>query len=170
MSDTNQGFFSLADLAAFNTDEVVTLTSRVPTPGLYTVVGKVAGLKMTVSNDDSKPPLIRLGVETEVMDFLPIDKTIDVSKFIGRKLSDSITLWPNEMEQEIGLLKGRYQKAGISNIGMMGGVEGQPPGWIDNAIGAIWQIKVGSFVDKNGETRARMDWQALPKDASGEIA
>lgn len=160
-NDADSGFFTLADLAAYNTDEIATLTSRLPELGLYIVAGKVATFKVGESKD-GKPPLIRLGVQAEVLDFTPIKKDFDVTKVIGRTLSTSITLWPQDLEQEIGLLKGNYQKAGIPNTGPMGGVEGQPPGWVDNAVGANWAWKVSSYTDKNGEPRARFDWGPVP--------
>lgn len=159
-AENMSGFFSLADLANYNTDDIAALTSRLPELGLYVVVGKQANLKMG-NAVDGKPPLIRLGVQAEVLDFRPINKDYDVTKAIGRNISESITLWPNEFEQEIGLLKGRYQKAGIPNTGPMGGVESQPPGWIDNAVGAQWVWAVSSYVDKSGEQRARFDWRSI---------
>lgn len=156
MADVETGFVSLLDLANTNTDEVAVVMSRLPAVGIYTVKGDTVAGSQSEPKDD-KPPLIRFKFTYEILDVKPVDKSVDPQTLVGRKLSESYTLWPAEFEQHIGLLKGRYQKVGLSNKGNMGGVEGAAPGWLDSFVGHILQIRVYSFTS-NGQEQRGYDW------------
>lgn len=156
MAEVETGFVSLMDLANTNTDDVATVMSRLPAVGIYTMKGEsVVGSQ--AEPQDGKPPLIRFKFTGEIMDVKPTDKKVDPQTLIGRKLSETYTLWPAELEQHIGLLKGRYQKVGLPNTGNMGGVEGQAPGWLDGMTGHIFQMRVYSYMSKGQEQRG-YDW------------
>lgn len=156
--EVETGFLSLAALAGMDTDSIATLTSRVPTAGLWIVRGKkVAGSEGEPK--DGKPPLIRFNYHYEVMGGKATDPAFDNDKMVGRTITESVTLWPNDLATGIGLLKGRYQKAGLPNSGMpMGGVEGKQPGWMDTVVGAEFVLQIRNYL-KDGETRASFDWK-----------
>lgn len=156
--DVQTGFLSLAELASMNTDDIATLTSRVPAAGIYDTIGKLVRGKESEPKD-GKPPLFRFSFQYEVAGAELVDKTIDPETLVGKVLTESYTLWPNDLVEGIGLLKGRYQKAGLPNQGMaMGGVEGQDPGWLDTMVSAPIRIRVRTAPDKSGELRAFFDW------------
>ena len=158
--------FSLADLASLNTDEIATLTSRLPEPGIFVVRG--VGVKASESNTDpEKPPLYRFGFESEILAAELLDKTKDAEKFVGRKLNESYTLWPDSIQEAIGLLKGRYQMVLLPNTGIMGGVEGHDPGWLDGIVGHIFRIRVRRYTTARGE-QAGYDW--LPTEEAAAAA
>lgn len=163
MSNTG---LSLADLASLNTDEIATLTSRLPEAGIFVVRG--VGVKAAESNTDpEKPPLFRFGFESEILAAELLDKDKDPEKFVGRKLNESYTLWPDSITEAIGLLKGRYQMVFLPNTGMMGGVEGQAPGWLDGIVGHIFRIRVRRYTTARGE-QAGYDW--LPTEEAAAEA
>jgi len=160
------GYFSLADLAAMNTDEVQTLTSRVQPAGLYHVVGiSVSG--KTRDAVEGKPPLHAFNFTAEILGGTPADPSRDIEGMLKRKLTESYTLWPDQIQDLIGLLKGRYQKVGLQNSGMpLGGVEGAEPGWLDLMVGHEFMLKVRNYTDKNGEVRAGYEWMG-PAEGEG---
>ena len=123
--ENETGFVSLMDLANTNTDSVATVLTRLPAAGVYTVKGVSVEGKQTEANEKG-PGLIQYLFVTEVLEAKLVDKTKDPQSLTGRKLSDSYTLWPDQMEELIGLLKGRYQKVGLNNLGNPGGVPGAP--------------------------------------------
>lgn len=151
------GFLSLADLASLVTDEITTLTSRLPEEGIYTV----RGTEVTAAQAESvegKPPLFRFNFQSEVLEMKPLDSKVDPEKFVGRSLRESYTLWPADFKEAIGLLKGRFQLIGLENKGNLGGVEGQAPGWLDNFVNKVFKVRVRHYTDKNKNERAGFDW------------
>ncbi len=154
--ESTTGFLSLAELASLNTDDVATLLSRVAQPGIYIVVGKA--VKGAQSEAEGKAPLLRFNYQYEVESAKLVDKKIDPETLVGRVLTESYTLWSNQIQELLGLLKGRYQKIGLPNSGMpLGGVEGMEPGWLDTFVGHRFTLRVRTFISK-GETRAAFDW------------
>ena len=161
----SETFMSLADLAGMNTDQIQTLLSRVPNAGIYRVRGtEVKGSESEPT--DGKPPLIRYGYKYEVISCQPTDKNVDPETLVGRVLNESYTLWPKQLVELIGLLKGRYQKVGLPNTGMnIGGVEGKEPGWLDTVVGYEFDLRIRTAT-KDGETRAYFDWMPPAKNAA----
>lgn len=159
LEESADTFFSLADLAALDTDSIQAMTSRVPYAGIYTVIGEsVKGAQGEPK--DGKPGLLSFRFAAEILEAEVTDKTINPDDLKGRKLNESYTLWPKEMQTMLALLKGRYQKVGLAHTGTglgLGGVEGQPPGWLDAIVGHKFQIRVRTYI-KDGETRAAYDW------------
>lgn len=167
--EAETGFFSLAQLAQMNTDDVQTLLSRVPNAGIYLVVGKSVAGKQS-EPVDGKPPLIRYGYQYEVISATPTDKNVDPETLAGKVMTESYTLWPDQLGELIGLLKGRYQKVGLPNSGMaLGGVEGMEPGWLDGIVGHQFYLRVRTAPVK-GETRAFYDYMVPPKESSLDAA
>jgi hypothetical protein len=158
------GFLSLADLANMNTDGVAAVTSLVPKAGVYTMKGEeVKGGQRP--EQEGKAPLYYFNFVGEILEAKLIDKSVDPESVVGRKLTDSYTLWPAQFSDMIALLKGRYQLIGLPNTGpRLGGIEGQEPGWLDGYAGHVYKVKVSHFNDKQGQQRARFTY--LKADAS----
>lgn len=150
--------FSLADLAGMDTSDIAVIKSRLPLAGIYEVLCKAAGLKL-VGNDPTKP-LIQVQHKFDIMGFEPTvpNPDLDISKMIGKSMSDSTTLWADDIQREIGLLKGKYAKAGLDTSGPFGGMPEQGlVGWVDGAVDKMLKIRVRHFESK-GEERASIDW------------
>lgn len=165
------GIFSLADLAAMDTSQVKELTSLVPAAGVYRMRGLEVRGGESQSEDTTKPKLFFFNFVSEVLGAKLIDKTIDPETLVGRRLTDSFTLWPNQFSDMVGLLKGRYKTIGLPNSGSrIGGVEGQEPGWLDGIVAYDYDVKVSHFTDKAGNTRARFTYMKPPAAVEGEAA
>lgn len=157
IENTTSAFLSLADLAAMQTDEIATLTSRLPEAGMFTVRGTGVKASESAGKEEGQPPLFRFGFGFEVLEAQPLDKNKDPESFIGKTLRESYTLWPSDFAEAIGLLKGRYQAIKLANTGALGGVEGMDPGWLDNITGHVFRVRIRHFESKSG-TRAGFDW------------
>lgn len=164
------GYMSLADLAAMNTDEIETLMSRVPDAGIFYCMGKELTVSMTES-EDGKPPLFRININTDILMAEPLDKKKDPESYIGRTLREGYALWPSDFTACIGLMKGRYKAIGLPRDGAFGGVEGQPPGWLDGLVGHKFKIRVRHGKNsKTGETRAYFDWLPIEEEEAEDAA
>lgn len=156
---TGMGVFSLAELANMDTSAVKELTSLVPAAGVYHVRGTEVRGGQSQSQDETKPPLFFYNFSAEILSAKLIDKSVDPEAVVGRRLTDSYTLWPAQFNDLIGLLKGRYKTLGLPNTGpRIGGVEGQEPGWLDGIVSHEYDVRVGHYTDKAGNTRARFTY------------
>lgn len=156
--EEDSGYVSLADLAAMNTDEIEAIESRTPAPGVFRVKGLTVGMKQGEAQE-GKPPLTRVNWTLEIVGGKPVDKSVDIEKLVGRKISQSYTLWPDDMIELLGLMKGMYQKVGLPMSGMpLGGLEGAEPGWLDTVVGHEFDIRIRTALVKSGEKRAFFDW------------
>lgn len=145
MSDESLSF-SLADLAGLDTTEIQAITSRLPEAGIYTVFCEEIGFREGESKD-GKPPLHRLAGKLVIRDATLINKNVDVEKLIDKTLPWQFPMWPSNIEETIGLLKGQYRKVGIDTSGVMGGMPAKGDadpieGWVDQLVGAEFQIRV----------------------------
>lgn len=156
--ESQAGFMSLAELAAMQTDEIQTLTSRNPDAGIYIVKGTGVTASQSDPRTPEEAPLFSFGFEAEILQADLVDKAKDVERLVGRKLRERYTLWPTDFREAIGLLKGRYQIVGLPNVGALGGVEGQNPGWLDGMINHIFKLRVRAFTDSKGVERVGFDW------------
>lgn len=165
------GEVSLADLAGMQTDEIKTLDSRLFPAGLFAVrcTSVSLGKRDPKEGINEKtglpfPALFYVEFRYEVMEASPLDKKVDADSLVGRTLVDSITLWPETFDVEIGVMKGNYKRIGLPNEGVLGGLEGGEPGWLDGAVDHIFPLKVShGKADANGIQRARMHWQKMPE-------
>lgn len=148
---------SLAQLAAMDTDDVQTLTSRAAPAGVFHIKCSFKGGKESESTEEGKPNLIRFGYAYEVLMAKPTSKEVTAESCIGRTYNESYTLWPSDLLGMIGLLKGRHQKVGLPNSGIMGGLEGAEPGWMDTSDEAEFDIQIRTGI-KDGEVRNFFDW------------
>lgn len=160
------GFISLQDLAEMNTDEIKVLLSRVATPGVFRVRGKSVAGKQGEVGEDGRPPITRFNFSLEILDGKPADKSVDMETLIGKNINQSYALYPSDLAEGIGLLKGMYQKVGLPYSGMaLGGVEGKEPGWLDGIVNHEFDIRVRNAPDKTGQMRAYFDWLPVKDEA-----
>lgn len=167
---TDMGSFSLADLANMDTTEVQELSSRLFPAGLF----DVRCTSVTLGMNDAKEginektgreydPVPYVDFKYEILAAQPLDKSVDADSLVTRTLSDRVTLWPDQLMEEIGYLKGNYAKIGLPNAGVFGGMEGGEPGWLDGAVDHIFPIKVThSKPNSEGIQRTRINWQKNP--------
>lgn len=166
----DMGSFSLADLANMDTTEVQELSSRLFPAGLF----DVRCTSVTLGMNDAKEginektgreydPVPYVDFKYEILAAQPLDKSVDADSLVTRTLSDRVTLWPDQLMEEIGYLKGNYAKIGLANVGVLGGMEGGEPGWLDGAVDHIFPIKVThSKPNAEGIQRTRINWQKNP--------
>lgn len=169
MSDIESevGYFSLMDLANADTTAIAPILSRIPSPGVYVVKGVSVEGKQGEPNEKG-PGLISFNFVAEVLEARLVDKAKDPQKEVGRKLSESYTIWPDQVDELIGLLKGRYQKVGLDHSGRLGGLPGAEPGFLDRMVDHIFLLRVYTFKTKTGVERAGFDWIGVPE--AGEAA
>lgn len=161
--------FSLADLGNTETDEIKAIESLLFTPGLYDVkivsmaLGQLPAKEGLDDKGNPYTPLFYVDEKYEVLEAEPLDKSIDAESLQGRTITNRTTFWARSMaefQEQIGLLKGRFQKAGLDNSGKIGGVEGGEPGWLDNAADEVIKIKVThSKPNDEGVQYQRITWQ-----------
>lgn len=169
--ESETGFISLAELASMQTDEIKELTSRIPDAGIFVVKGtEVKATENRDPNDPNRPPLFRINTQMEVLEAKPIAKDKDPESYVGRTLREGFALWPDDFQECIGLLKGRYKTIGLSNTGNLGGVEGQEPGWLDGIVNHIFRVRVRHATGKDGVERAYFDYLLLEEEKKSEEA
>lgn len=169
--ETSASFLSLAELAQMDTTEVKVLMNRIPDAGLFIVECKEAKLTVTPSTNPEKPdPMVRIGWALEIVavDEL-VDKEKDADSLVGRKLTDSATLWPKDFAECVGLVKGMYQKVRLDNNGPMGG-DGVTVGFLDNAVGHQFPIRIKHRKLPSGDDAARIDWMPITDEMLAETA
>ena len=166
--ENETGFMSLADLAAYNTDDIAVLTSRLPDEGIFLVRGEEVKAAESEARTPGEPPLFSFTFHLEVLEAAPLDKSKDPESYVGKKMRDRYVLWPSDFSEAIGLLRGRYQLVGLPNTGALGGLEGAEPGWLDGVVGHIFRIRVRHWTAKDGSERAQFDWLPQEEKESAE--
>lgn len=162
------GFISLAALAGIDSDGVAAIANRVPPKGLWHTKGESVKITGGGKGDDGKPKPFNVTFTHLVLGGKSTDPSFDNEKMVDRKLKQRFTIWPSDMEEGIGLLKGMYAKVGIQNSGMpLGGVEGQAPGWVDLFTASELNLKI-THGTRGEDTVAYFDWVPLEQEAAGE--
>lgn len=166
--ESETGFLSLAQLAGADTSDITALTSRVPPAGVWRVRGESVKLAEGEGRDGKANPF-RIGYIYLVMHGQATDPDYDNEKMVDRKVRESVTLWPEDVEEGIGLTKGRFQKAGINCVEPkhMGGIESMAPGWLDNFVASEFNLRI-RHGSRNGETVAYYDWLPLEQEEAGD--
>lgn len=171
MSDAiqSEAGFSLADLANLDTDDIQVLMSRLPAEGIFVVRGTEVKAGMNEPKDD-KPPLMYFQYQMEILDAKPLDKKVDPETLVGKNLRERYTLWPKDLAEILGLLKGRYKTVNLPTAGVLGGVEGQEPGWTDGIVNHVFRVRVRHWEGKTGQVNVQFDWLAYETEESEENA
>lgn len=171
-ADVSLGFSSLAELAEMDTDEIKSLDSRLFPAGMFAVRCTEAQLgvseKEGIDPKTNEPyePLFFANLKFEVLEAKPLDKELDGDSIVGRSITERRTFWPKSFKEEIGVLKGDYEKVGLSPTGRMGGMEGAEPGWIESLVDHVFAIKVThSKPNDEGIQYVRIYWQRPKKQA-----
>lgn len=152
---------SLSDFASTNTDDVSVLKSRLAAAGTFIVRGQSIEVSLQEKKDVDQDDMFVLMIKSEILQATPNDDSLDPESFEGRVVSERYVLWPSDMEEAIGLLKGRFVKVGLGTDGNLGGVEGEPAGWLDTYAEHPHTLKIRHATTKNGDERAYFDWNKL---------
>lgn len=155
---SEQVFASLMDLATLDTSDYSAQTSRLQTEGIYVVEIKKVGFSEVPPQDPADPMSFRYGFSSTILAFAPLEEGKQVEGMEGRDLNQQIFLSGKDLRQAIQLLMGAYKTVGLRHKGVMGGVEGSEPGWIDEATGKRIAIRVRHYTRKDGQEAASFDW------------
>lgn len=174
-SDMSLGFDSLASLAEMDTDEIKSLDSRLFPAGLFAVrcteVALGVSEKEGTNPETGEPyePLYSVTMKYEVLEAKPLDKDLaqNPEALMGRVLTQRRTFWPKSFKEEIGLVKGDYEKVGLEPIGKLGGMEGGEPGWLNQLVDHVFALKVShSKPNAEGTQFVNIHWQKNKKPAA----
>lgn len=154
------GLISLADLASMDTDDIQAIETRVHQAGVYDCrieSAKSGGGEWDEANN--RQNAFTVSYIYEVLHATLIDKAVDANAKVGRKIRESFRIWPADIGEGIGLIKGRHQKAGLQNSGMPMGGDGKAVGWLDAAVGGIVSLQVRTGIIKaTGQQTNFFDW------------
>lgn len=153
-------FSNLMQLASLDTTELTAQLTRLALEGIYIIdLGKV-GFTQQAPTDPAKPMNFNLAIPGTILAFAPLHKEDEskVADLISKPLNERYFLYGENLKEAIQLLMGRYKTVGFKHKGIMGGVEGAQPGWIDEAQGRRVVVRVSGFTDKTDQPRVRFDW------------
>lgn len=158
MSEMN--FANLMDLATIDTSDLSAQTSRLQRQGIYVL--DITEMKFVEQppQDPADPMNYNLTSKGVILAFAPLDPADEqyVESMIGKDLRERIFVYGKDIKESIQLLMGRFKTAGFKHKGVMGGVEGGPAGWIDEAVGKRIAIRVRQYTNRNGQEQVSIDW------------
>lgn len=161
-----ESFMSLMDLTTMDTTEIKAVRGRLQQAGIYVV--NFTNVTVNMKVDEVDPDKSRANVRWEgvIESFQPLEDAeeegVDPEAMIGRAFNQfrSIPLRPaDEMRRAIGQIKGEmYHLARFPTVGPLGGDPDGEPGWLENVVGQRVAIRVRHATNKDGDTRAYIDW------------
>lgn len=160
-SETSLGFSDLMSLAQLDTSDLQAQVSRLAREGIYIVDLTKLSLAEQPSSDPAKPTNFNLVINGTILDFAPLkpeDAQGNEADMVGRTLNERFFLFGEQIKEAIQLMMGRFKLVGFRHKGIIGGVEGQPPGWIDEAVGKRIVVRVRHYTPVGGQERAQFDW------------
>lgn len=151
---------NLMALASMDTSDLKAQVSRLPYQGIYIIDMLKLGLAEQPPSDPADPMSFNLVCQGAIRQFVPLKPeelpaNLDLD---GQNLNERIFLYGPQLKEAIQLLMGRFKQVGFRHKGVMGGVEGHAPGWIDEAIGKRIVVRVRHYTPKDGQERAAFDW------------
>ena len=152
---------SLLDLAAFDTSDLKAQVGRLQAAGIYIIDLNKVGFAEQPARDPADPSNFRYESKGTILAFMPADAATYQGKpedMAGRELREGVFLSGKELVDAFRQLMGKYKMAGFRHKGIMGGVEGQAPGWIDEALGKRVAVRVRQYTTSGGEDRVSFDW------------
>lgn len=159
MSDMILG---LLDLATLDTSDMKAQMSRLQVAGIYILELKEMGIAEQPNSDPAQPSNFLITSKGTTLFFAPLDKTSmseeQAKEMEGKDVSERYFIDGKNIREAIQLLMGRYKTAGLRHKGAIGGVEGAPAGWLDEAIGKRIALRVRHYVGKDGQDRVGYDW------------
>lgn len=160
-------FSSLMSLATMDTSDLRAQVSRLPAQGIYIVDLAKVGFSEQPPQDPAKPMSYNLNSSGVILAFEPLkdpkggdESHVDPANIIGQNLNERFFLFGEQLKEGVQLLMGRYKVAGFRHKGLMGGVEGQQPGWVDEAVGKRVAVRVTHYAPKDGQERAIFTWMS----------
>jgi hypothetical protein len=159
MSGNEMNFANLMDLASIDTSDLSAQTSRLQKQGIYVL--DLSELKFVEQppQDPADPMNYNLTTKGMILAFAPLDPNEPgAAEMEGRELRERIFLYGKDLREGIQLLMGRFKIVGFKHKGVMGGVEGGPAGWVDEAVGKRIAIRVRHYTNKGGQEQAAIDW------------
>lgn len=151
-------FSSLMDLAATDTSDLKAQTSRLQKQGIYCIELNELKFSEQAPSDPADPMNYQLTMKGMILMFAPLVEGETSDGIEGRDLTERYFLFGKDLKQAIELLMGRFKTVGFKHKGLMGGVEGGPAGWIEEAYGKRVYVRIGHYTDKNEVERMRFDW------------
>lgn len=151
-------FSNLMSLATLDTSDLQAQISRLPKQGVYISELMKMQFAEQAPVDPAHPMNYNLVIQSGILGFLPLDPADAIVDLEGRNLNERYFLYGEQLKEAIQLLMGRFKVVGFRYKGVMGGVEGSQPGWIDEAIGKRICTRVRYYTPKDGQERAAFDW------------
>ena len=158
MSNIEMNFANLMDLATVDTSDLSAQTSRLQREGIY--VTELTELKFVEQppQDPANPMNYNLTIKGTILAFMPLDPNESADGMEGKDLRERFFLFGENVKEGIQLLMGRFKVVGFRHKGTMGGVEGAPAGWIDEAIGKRIAVRVRHYKNRNDQEQVAIDW------------
>lgn len=171
MSEAQIKITSLMDLAALDTSDMTAQMSRLQREGIYLIEVQDAKITEQESDDPAKPSNYNIGFSSSILQFVPLKEEtgFDPESLTGKAFNERYFIYGQDIGQAIQLLMGQYKSVGLRCKGIMGGVEGSEPGWIDDIKGKRLVIRVQHRTDKTGQERANIYWLTPKQMAKANI-
>ena len=163
MSDgvENSGL-SLASIAGLDVSDVAELRSSRLGAGLYTFEVTKAFLEETKVKDNTEDR-IKAVIELKVIEVDTVTEAgFEAKDMEGKTHTESWFINPADAEaaaKTIGYLKGFVADMGCDNTGIIGGVEGQPQGFLDRTVTHRFKAKIVARKDRqSGDLRSQLQF------------
>lgn len=160
MSDgIENGGMTLASIAGLDVSEVEEIRASRIGAGLYTFEVTKGFVEERMVKDNTELRYCPT-IELKVIEVDAVTETgFDAAEMMGKTHSENWFINPSDNEaalKTIGYLKGFVKDIGCDNAGAMGGIEGQPPGFLDKAVTHRFKAKMIAKKDRDGEMRSRL--------------
>lgn len=140
--------FSLADLAELDASEIAEVRFESLPAGVYTFRGTEAKFEEFENKDDEKR--FRLVAKFEVVECHQVlERGIEKEELVGKKHTEKFVIVPAKAAEGIGLIRAWVGDAGLPNGGVLGGVEGKEPGFVDGLVDHEFKAKIIRRPNKN---------------------
>lgn len=172
MSATEMNFANLMDLATVDTSDMTAQVSRLQRQGIYVLELSSLGFVEQPPQDPADPMNYNLKTTGQILEFMPLNEEDAAARegLLGKDLNERIFIYGKEARESIQLLMGRFKQVGFRHKGIMGGMEGAPAGWIDEAVGKRIAIRVRHYVRKSdGQEVAAIDWMSPKQMEKAEM-
>lgn len=155
--------FSLADLAGVDATDIQEVRFELVPQGVFEFQGTKASFD-EIETDDGK--VFVLSLEMQVVEVKAVvDRGVNRDELPGKKHIEKRWIRPAEAADGIGKVRAFYADIGLPNIGPLGGVEGQPEGFVDGFVGHVFTGKILHKVRKSDKSMkdARLQIEAPKK-------
>jgi hypothetical protein len=133
--------FSLADLAALDASEITEIRFEQLPAGLYTFRGVSARFEDTTNRDDERRLILVMKMEVVECKSC-VERGVNKDELIGKTHTEKQYIVPAKAAEGIGIIRALYADIGLPNAGPLGGVEGEPEGFVDGFVGHEFSGKI----------------------------